>query len=128
MLDPITDKNFALYAARHYNSPHTLDCDEFDEDLSRIRYVKRHAINFRASGSLNLRLTLNHLIVFANTFGIIPATRMALFRLKDDISFLLPLLKQLNMMPDRPVYINDELTVDPNHICDPTITQELSKL
>ena len=39
--EPLSDKNFTLYAMKTYDNPQCESTDEFYEDLNRIRYVKR---------------------------------------------------------------------------------------
>jgi hypothetical protein len=63
---------------------------EFEEDLTRIIYLKRLFRKYKRSGELRDRLILNHLITFYNVFGIDAATRMLFYKMDTD---LLPLLK-----------------------------------
>jgi len=41
IFDELNAKNFKLFAAKHYNNPECTDASEFDEDLSRFKYLKR---------------------------------------------------------------------------------------
>ena len=52
---------------------------EFEEDLSRLSYVKRLIRKYKSSGDLKERLILNHIIVLTNVFGVEPAIRMLFF-------------------------------------------------
>ena len=54
------DGNFLIYAAKYYDSPHLLQ-QEFDEDLKRIKYVKRLLRKYRQTGELKERLVLTTL-------------------------------------------------------------------
>ena len=80
---PLTDKLFITYAMRHYNNPQCVTVEEFEQDLQRIKYIKRLLIRFKSGGELKERLVLNHLIVFYNMFGISAATKMLYFKIDD---------------------------------------------
>jgi sulfur relay (sulfurtransferase) DsrC/TusE family protein len=86
----LNTENFSLFAVKHYDNPHCHSMQEFEEDLTRIIYLKRLFKKYKRSGELRDRLILNHLITFYNVFGIEPATRMLFYKMDAD---LLPLLK-----------------------------------
>ena len=97
----LDDINFTRYAMKCYDNPQCIDVDEFHEDLNRTKYVKRLLRKYLSSGVLRERLILNHIIVFYNVFGIVPATRLLFLRLETDLH---PLLKTflvfLNYLPE----------------------------
>jgi len=110
----INDANFPLYAARHYQSPHD-SIEEFEDDLARVKYVKRLLNRYQESGDLKDRLILNHIIVLYNVFG--RWATQFLF-LKIDRSMwpaLVPFLVLLGQLPERidfvekisPIYASD---------------------
>ena len=70
IFDTITHSNFELFAAQHYNNPECTSVEEFKEDLSRFKYLKRLLKRYEQAGDLQERLILNHLIVLYNVFGI----------------------------------------------------------
>ncbi len=72
----LTQKNFTLFAAKHYHSPNCIDEDEFFEDLKRFKYIKRLLNRYHSMGQLSERLILNHLIVLLNVFGNEPTIEM----------------------------------------------------
>ena len=41
IFDKLTHKNFELFASQHYNNPECTSVEEFKEDLSRFKYLKR---------------------------------------------------------------------------------------
>lgn len=86
----LNDENFTLFAVKHYDNPHCHSMQEFEEDLTRIIYLKRLFKKYKRSGELRDRLILNHLITFYNVFGITCATRMLFYKMDTD---LLPMLK-----------------------------------
>lgn len=65
----LTNDNLLVYAAKFYYNPVCIDEDEFLNDLSRIKYVKRALSKYKNSGILQERIILNHLIVLFNVFG-----------------------------------------------------------
>jgi hypothetical protein len=77
----LTEKNFALFAARNYINPRCLDPEEFEEDLTRFKYLKRLFSRYKDKQELQERLILNHLTVIHNVFGIKAATDMCFFKI-----------------------------------------------
>lgn len=77
----LNDRNFVKYAMRNYTNPACASVDDFQEDLNRIKYIKRLLKKYHTTGTLRERLILNHIIVFYNVFGPIPATNMILYRI-----------------------------------------------
>ena len=61
--------NFLLFASRNYYSPRCIDAEEFFEDLSRFKYIKRLVNRYQRGGDLGERLILNHLTIIMNVFG-----------------------------------------------------------
>ena len=41
VFDKLTNRNFELFASQNYNNPECESVDEFKEDLSRFKYLKR---------------------------------------------------------------------------------------
>ena len=79
----LNEKNFLLYASRHYYNPTFSDIEEFHEDLKRFKYVKRLVNRYNETGVLSERLILNHLIVIFNVFGAEAALNMLNVKLED---------------------------------------------
>lgn len=100
MIDNLTDENFMLYAMKCYDSPNAI-MSEFEEDLKRIKYIKRLIKRYKTTGELKERLILNHIIVLSNVFGTRNAVRMLFFRLDEqDYQILKTFLIFLGYMPD----------------------------
>lgn len=116
---PLTEANFVLYAAQHYDSPFPDDI-EFQEDLKRIIYIKRLFNAYQEGSPLKERLILNHLIVVYNMFGE-HATPMLFFKLQGHEILLKTFLSFINRMPAKIVGIgpngktinNTEIPLDP---------------
>ena len=93
------DDNFLIYAAKHYDRPHILQ-SEFEDDLKRIKYVKRLLRKYRQTGEFKERLVLNHIIILSNVFGVEATTNMLFFKVdQEDYPLLKTILIYLNYMP-----------------------------
>ena len=77
--------------------------DEFSEDVNRIKYLKRLFSRYDQEGDLKSRLILNHLIIFNNVFGLVPASRILFYRVEEKYY---PILKtSLKFLDKLPTYI-----------------------
>ena len=101
VFDKLTNKNFELFAAHYYNNPECMDVDEFKEDLSRFKYLKRLLKRYETDGDLQERLILNHLIVLYNVFGIPAANKMVWFKINNEhYHYIKPFLVFLHYLPE----------------------------
>lgn len=99
MIDNLHDDNFMIYAMKCYDKPNCI-MSEFEEDLKRLKYVKRLIRRYRVTGELRERLLLNHITILGNVFGVEGAVRMLFFKLdRDDFDILKTFLLFLNFMP-----------------------------
>lgn len=97
----LNDGNFLIYAAKCYDRPHILQ-SEFEDDLKRIKYVKRLLRKYRQTGEFKERLVLNHVIILSNVFGVEATTNMLFFKVdREDYPLLKTILIYLNYMPAR---------------------------
>ena len=100
----ITDANLLNYAMKHYDNPECKSVDEFQEDLTRTKYIKRLFRKYKTSGDLKERLLLNHIIIFYNVFGIEAATNILFFKIEKEFW---PLLKTflvfLDLFPENDI-------------------------
>jgi len=69
LFDELDKDNFLIYAAKNYYSPRCIDAEEFYEDLSRFKYIKRLVNRHQRGGDLGEKLLLNHLTIILNVFG-----------------------------------------------------------
>ena len=93
-----------MFAMKHYENPQCAGVDEFNEDINRIRYLKRLFRRYDTTGELRERLILNHIIIFYNVFGIVPATRILFSRIEPDLhSLLKTFVVFLNNLPEEPI-------------------------
>lgn len=105
----LSDKNFTLYAAKHYDNPQCYDEAEFEEDLKRFQYLKRLFNKYKETGELKERLVLNHLIILFNVFPQPACTNMLFLKLKGYYELLKPFLIFLNQMPDSVIVDNETI-------------------
>lgn len=99
MIDNVNDDNFIMYAMKAYDKPNCI-MSEFEEDLKRIKYVKRLIKRYRINGDLKERLILNHIIILTNVFGIEATVKMLFFKFdKEDYGVLKTFFIFLNYMP-----------------------------
>jgi len=68
IFDELTPENWIFFAIKHYNNPQSVTYSDFEEDLNRIRYIKRLFKRYESSGELKTHLILNHIIVMYNVF------------------------------------------------------------
>lgn len=80
----LTRDNFMLYAMGNYTNPDCMGMTEFNEDLCKIKYVKRLLKRYIRTGNLRTILLLNHMVVLGNVFGRTPTARMLFFKLERD--------------------------------------------
>jgi hypothetical protein len=99
MIENLCDDNFTIYAMKSFDKPNCI-MSEFEEDLKRIKYVKRLIRRYRVTGEMKERLILNHLIVLSNVFGVEATVKMLFYKLdREDYDILKTFLIFLNFMP-----------------------------
>lgn len=114
----LTEANFIVFAIKNYVNPQCMDEDEFNDDLKRIKYIKRLLNRYRTSGVLKERLILNHIIVLYNVFEIRAATRMLFFKLEKELwPALKTFLVYLHYMPNtvdglQETIYSEEISID----------------
>ena len=100
--DELNENNYMLFAIKFYDNPHALTKEEFEDDLKRIKYVKRLLKRYKNTGVLKTHLILNHLTVLCNVFGE-AAVPLLFYNLEED---LWPAIKSflmfLQRIPDYP--------------------------
>jgi hypothetical protein len=100
--DELNENNYLLFAIKFYDNPQSVTKDDFEDDLKRIKYVKRLLKRYKNTGILKTHLILNHLIILFNVFN--DATIPLLFYNLDQD--LWPIIKSfllfLNRIPEYP--------------------------
>lgn len=127
--DTLTDDTFLMYAIKHYNNPSCRGIQDFNDDLRRLRYIKRLLGRYRQTGVIKERLVINHLVVFFNVFGVEAATRMLFFKIKESLwPELKTFLVYLNYMP-QVVIVSNGLRLPESEIpLDQVLVEILRKL
>ena len=101
IFDDLNEKNFLLYAMKEYNNPQCTDVEEFNDDLKKIKYIKRLLNQYVSEGVLKERLLLNHIIIFYNVFPPAAATRILFFKIEEKFwPILKPFLFYLKLIPE----------------------------
>jgi len=94
-----------LYAIGNYTNPDCVGMTEFNEDLSKIKYVKRLLKKYSRTGNIRPILLLNHLMIMGNVFGRTPTARMLFYKLECDIHApLKTVLLYLDYIDERSVF------------------------
>ena len=85
---------------QHYNNPQCVEVEEFNDDLRRIKYIKRLFNQYHTENILKERLILNHIIVFYNVFSVQAATRILFYKIDEEFwPMLKTFLLYLSYMP-----------------------------
>ena len=117
--DELNESNYILFAIKHYENPHCVTREDFDEDIKRFKYLKRLLKRYVRGGQLRTHLIINHLIILYNVFGE-AATPLLFFKMEREYwSLLKTLLLYLNKYP---IGLMPQLEVDPD------LEEELEKL
>ena len=85
----LNESNFVMYAMKLYDNPQCSGIEEFQEDLNRIKYIKRLLRRYHKTGVLKERLILNHIIIISNVFGIEGAVKILFYKIEKDLHSLL---------------------------------------
>jgi len=126
--EDLNEKNFLLYAMQHYENPQCVEVEEFNDDLKKIKYIKRLFNQYAIEGVLKERLLLNHIIVFYNVFSVEAATRILFYKLEEDVwPMLKTFLFYLNFLPDKIESINGRTITTTDIPMDQGIVDSLRK-
>jgi hypothetical protein len=127
MNETLTDANFIIYAAKHYDNPQCFDTEEFYDDLKRFKYIKRLFNRYEITGELKERLVLNHIVVLYNVFGQ-HATRMLLLKLRGYYGYLKPFLVLIQRMPEAVGGVGENTVYSSDIVMDENIIEILRKI
>ena len=97
--DELNESTYLLFAIKHYENPHCVTREDFDEDVKRFKYLKRLLKRYVRGGQLRTHLIINHLIILYNVFGE-AGTPLLFFKMEREYwSLLKTLLVYLNKYP-----------------------------
>jgi hypothetical protein len=129
MTQILTSKNFLLYAAQHYDNPQCQSTEEFEDDLRRIKYIKKLITKYIEKGELKDRLILNHIIILSNVFKPVPLCRILYLKVEDYMMYVKPFLMFIGVWQERLYNIKKEGVIDTSVIpMDQNIINVLRKI
>ena len=100
--DELNESNYQLFAIKFYDNPQALTKDDFDDDLKRIKHIKRLLKRYKNTGELKIHLILNHLTVLFNVFNE-AAVPLLFYNLEEDLwPYLKSFLIFLNRVSEYP--------------------------
>lgn len=98
--EPLNDDTFLLYAMKAYDNPACKGMQEFNDDLTRVKYVKRLLNRYDKRKTLKERLILNHIILLNNVFGNEACSRILFFKVCPKLHpYLKSFLEYLQILP-----------------------------
>ena len=126
MNEHLTEENFLLYCAKHYDNLNCHSTEEFIDDLNHIKYIKKLITRYVENNDLKERLILNHIVVLNNLFGPEHLCRILYLKLNNHFYIIKPFLILLNILPDKIYNVNNETVIDTDLIpMDENIIQRL---
>lgn len=112
----LNNDTFISYAMKHYDNPSCKTLDEFNEDLSRFKYLKKLLNRYLAEDdTVNFRLIVNHIAILYNVFEYNACTTMLFFKTdREHWGVIKPILEYLNYLPEfiPDLGINTKMIVD----------------
>tara|TARA_B100001250_G_scaffold76216_1_gene62446 strand:+ start:1293 stop:1664 length:372 start_codon:yes stop_codon:yes gene_type:complete len=112
--DELNEGNYQLFAIKFYDNPQAVTKDDFDDDLKRIKYIKRLLKRYKNTGELKVHLILNHLTVLFNVFND-AAVPLLFYNLEEDLwPYLKSFLLFLNRVSEFPKSELDLIEEDPD--------------
>jgi len=98
----LNESNYMLFAIKFYDNPQAVTKEDFEDDLKRIKYIKRLLKRYKNTGELRVHLILNHLTVLFNVFDE-AAVPLLFYNLEEDLwSYLKSFLLFLNRLSEYP--------------------------
>ena len=98
----MNESNYLLFAIKFYDNPQAVTKDDFEDDLKRIKYIKRLLKRYKNTGEIKTHLVLNHLTILFNVFNeaIVP---LLFYNLEYELwSCVKSFLIFLNRLPEYP--------------------------
>lgn len=105
----LNDKNFILFAAKHYDNSQCHDLDEFHQDLLIPMHLKKLFTRYHVNKDLKERLIINHVVCFFNVFEPIAACKILFYKMDAKYHiYLKTVLHYLNRCPEF-ITINNQI-------------------
>jgi hypothetical protein len=110
--DELNEDNYLLFAIKFYNNPQAVTKEDFEDDLKKIKYVKRLLKRYKNTGVLKSHLILNHLIVLFNVFDD-AAVPLLFYNIEQNLwPYMKSFLIFLNRLPQYPKSVLDDVDYD----------------
>lgn len=114
--EKLTEENYLIFCAQHYNGNKYYTTEEFVEDLNRVKYIKKLITRYIENDDLKERLILNHIIILNNCFGPEVLCKILYLKLRLQMKYVKPFLILLNILPEKIYNVGDETVIDTNFI------------
>lgn len=112
--DELNEDNYILFAIKYYDNPQAVTREDFYEDLSRFKYIKKLLRKYVKSGELKVDLLINHFIIIFNVFND-ASIPLLFFKLEKELwESLKAFLVFLNRIPEYPKSFIDDIKIDYN--------------
>ncbi len=112
--DELNEDNHILFAIKYYDNPQAVTREDFFEDLSRFKYIKKLLRKYVKTGELKVDLLINHFIIVFNVFND-ASIPLLFFKLERELwSSIKTFLFFLNRIPDYPKSFLDDIPIDEN--------------
>jgi len=110
--DELNEDNYILFAIKHYDNPQAITKEDFFDDLSRFKYIKKLLRRYVKSKELKTTLLINHFIIVFNVFND-AALPLLFFKIEKELwSSMKTFLVYLNRIPEYPKSFLDDIPVD----------------
>lgn len=112
--DELNEDNYILFAIKYYDNPQAVTQEDFFEDLSRFKYIKKLLRKYVKTGDLKTDLLINHFIIAFNIFNE-AALPLLFFKIEKELwSSMKSFLVFLNRVPEYPKSFVNEIPIDEN--------------
>lgn len=108
-MEVVSNTNFLEFCLEHYENIQYVTREEFEEDIDRIKYIRKLLTRYQKGGELKHRLILNHIVILTNVFGPKVLSKILYLKLEDVFEYIKPFLEYLGVLPR---YIINGETID----------------
>lgn len=112
--DELNEDNYILFAIKYYENPQAITQEDFFDDLSRFKYIKKLLRRYLKTGELKTTLLINHFIIVFNVFND-AALPLLFFKIEKELwSSMKTFLMYLNRIPEYPKSFLNDIPIDNN--------------
>jgi len=112
--DELNEDNYILFAIKYYENPQAITQEDFFDDLSRFKYIKKLLRRYLKTGELKTTLLINHFIIVFNVFND-AALPLLFFKIEKELwSSMKTFLMYLNRIPEYPKSFLNDIPIDDN--------------